>query len=192
MLGMKTSEQMESFFVSEEKIRKSFLILSKILQVAPPELDENHTCMLEVAEGFFIHFKFFQDTGVLYISHPLLEGLPDNHTDKALLFEKILEAAWRLHKPEVGSIALDKESEQLVLYFHLNMGDTDELFLSIWLPLFIESCMSWRDFLKSPHNYFGQREKKLVEPERMKKVQLGVLSRPGDEDSNRDNSDEDM
>lgn len=134
--------------MSLEKVNKSLALLSRVMDIEPPQLDENHNCTLSIYEHMHVHFSYIEEKDQLYIYCVLFSGIDQDPRIKASVFQSLATASSSNQKGRIGAIGYSDEEESIVFYNHISMHDTNEAYLSMFMPEFIEKSLSWKEFLK--------------------------------------------
>ena len=131
-----------SFKNAEANIKK----LAESLTLPSPKFKEGE-CSLKCSENIFIHFSFDEESGLLYIYTSILDALPPNPNDKAIIYEEILKDQLLFSSLTPGKIGLDEENNMILFFETLPMENAKDEELLFIFPSFVRMAEVLKEIL---------------------------------------------
>ncbi len=133
--------------MSKEVLMKNIQVLAQVLEIEPPILDEDNSFVLEINSQRSVFFTYEPDFDQLFIYTPINARLPTSVGERQMLFQNLLEAAFRFSSSEIGTIGFNAEQDEVLFYNRISLGDANEIYLAIFVPSFLEVAIHWQDLV---------------------------------------------
>ncbi|MEI6242373.1 MAG: type III secretion system chaperone [Chlamydiota bacterium] len=150
--------------MSLQNADKNIQELAKSLKLEIPSILETKMCALQSEDGMVLHFFYEENGDFLYLYAPLLTVLPKEDSQKAKLYEELLQAQLLFSGVSDGKIGIDKKQGILFFYEPLTMKEEGEKVLAEKFPTFFRMSMAWKELVDKTLG--TQPPKKTQEPVR--------------------------
>jgi hypothetical protein len=153
--------------MSKERLLYPIQVAARVLESPNPVLEENGEFTIQLTYFQKIHFRYEEKSNLVYIYMPIL----GEQAEQALFCRQkeifyLLEETPHQVQTEVGTFGYDPFLEQIIFYNRLFLSDVNEVYLSMYLPLFIEAASS----------FTGVAEREVKEISKKSKLLVSVLS----------------
>jgi len=148
--------------MSKDNLILNLKLLSSMLEVNSMCLDEEDSFVFELNYHQKVHFRYNEEIDQLYLFMPIANELPKNENLRKEVCTNLFEESLHLACPEVGRVGFDKEIGSLVFYNRIDMATVDDIYLAMYIPIFIESALDWMQIADQEVLLVRQKEKVMV------------------------------